>query len=182
MLTSKLRNAGSIVLGLALVVVLFQNCAKDMPSTEPAAQDSSSQLPETRPVLRLGSAMQSANLQTTGGTWVDIPGLSISFTINEDRTIHMSALGSVSQVNGNQASGHCGFRFVVNGTPYGDPTWGDQIVQVYNWTAWHTERHLPLVAGTHNVKVQQVGWSGTTAGCTSNTNAYSAARMTLVAY
>lgn len=193
MSSRKLQNILTACLALALVGTLFQNCAKDMPDSSPTNSSSTGTPPPAttttpaptdsgKPVSALGSAAQTADLTTVGGTWTDIPGLTLTFTLNVQKTVRMSAMGSVTWVVGSQATGHCGFRFVVNGTPYGNASWGDQIIQVYNWTGWSVERYLPLVAGTHTIKVQQVGWSGTNAGCASNTQTYSAARMFLMAF
>lgn len=182
MIKAKYKSATLAVLGLALVGLLFQNCAKDMPDTGSSTEPSSSGAGNTKAIEAFGSTIQSATLTTTGGTWTNVPGVTMSIATTSDKIIQVTARGSATQVLGNQASGHCGFRVVVDGVPYGDPTWGDVIIQVYNWTAWSMERHVALPAGNHTIQLQQVGWNGTNAGCTTNANLYSAARMTVTAY
>ena len=83
---------------------------------------------------------------------------------------------------------HCGFRFVVDGLGYGYATWGDVIVgcgvssQTPGWWCpWTMRRTFPAKAGMHTIKVQQTGWSGTTAGCSSSNAEYSAARLRVLA-
>jgi hypothetical protein len=188
MTAQRTQNILTACLTLALVGTLFQNCAQSMPNDPPAVQSNSSTGGTSstgtplKAVYSIGTAMQTANISTIGGAWTDIPGLALAFTLSEDKTVHMSAMGSVTWVQGSQATGHCGFRFMVNTSGTGDATWGDRIIQVYNWSEWSIERDLPLTAGTYAVKVQQTGWSGTNAGCASNTNQYSAAHLSLTAY
>jgi hypothetical protein len=138
-------------------------------------------------------AQQNANLSTVGPNqgFVDVPGASVTATLPADGTLELDANGSVSGVQGNATpptATHCGFRFVVDGMPYGDASWGDVIVgcgvssQTPGWWCpWTMRRSLAAKMGAHTVKVQQTGWSGTTAGCSSASAEYSAARLRVLA-
>ena len=49
-------------------------------------------------------------------------------------------------------------RFVVDGVPTGQPTWGDNIVVLQGSVRWHvpfmTEVAMPLAAGTHTITAE----------------------------
>lgn len=136
------------------------------------------------------SATQTGSWQATGGTWNDIAGASVMATATGNATLEMQADGSVYGVAGNQGpGGHCGFRFVVDGTPYGNATWGDRIVgcpasgngsTASWWCNWSMHRSLPVTAGSHTVQLQVAGWSGTTAGCGSDGGEYSVAKLAIM--
>lgn len=148
------------------------------------AASQSSQFGGFRPKVQIGSGKQSAELKTVGQSWTDIPGTKVDFTLTSAMTVHMSARGSVGVAAGSVSGStpHCGLRFVVDGTPYGNATWGDVIVSIASWSSWSMERHLLLVPGAHTVKIQQSGYSGTDTGCHSYAEEYSAARLNIEAY
>lgn len=132
-----------------------------------------------------GSAVQNTgHLTALGGTWIDITGASVSVTLPKTMTVKMRGHGSVTGVgDSSHTGGHCGFRFAVDSTPYGDASWGDQIVgcstsgSISWWCPWNIERETSLGAGNHTIKLQMAGWVGTGAGCRSENTDYSRARL-----
>ena len=140
-------------------------------------------------IQNIYSAQQSGELSVIGLQWTSVPGTTISFTLTQDATIDLEANGSTQGIAGNTGNAtHCGFRFLVDNTAYGNPTWGDVIVGCgvgsnYSagwWCPWLMRRTLQLRAGTHYATVQQTGWPGTTSGCLSSYQDYSATRFRVV--
>jgi hypothetical protein len=137
----------------------------------------------------MGMASQSAILDLTGATWTDVPSVTLTVTLPRTMNVLMEANGSVSATGaGTTRSTHCGFRFVINGTPEGNTSWGDVIVGASSpaeqnnhgwWTPWTMKRLKPLAAGTHTIKVQMTGWLGTDAICHSDSTEFSRANLTL---
>jgi hypothetical protein len=171
-----------------VLLLAFQNCSSGgLPDT--LVQESNT-VASLKVKLFVGTAKQSAALQTVGGNWQDIPGTSLSFKLSQDMTVDMRAMGSLSVVSGTTyASAHCGIRFVIDGTPTSTAGFGDVIVGVSAattntawWTPWSTERHMDLKAGQHTISLQQTGWNGTDSGCSSDGNDYDAAKLTVEAY
>lgn len=139
---------------------------------------------------RAWNATQTAALTVTGLNWTAIPGLTASISLPAAATVDMEADGSVTGVAGSgYTGGHCGFRFVVDGAPYGNSTWGDRIIgcpggsnsQGAWWCNWSMRRTFNLSAGVHAVSVQMSGWSGTVAGCALDGGEYSNAKLWAVA-
>jgi hypothetical protein len=136
------------------------------------------------------TAQQTGTVTTTGLQWTSVPGTTINFSLPRNATADLEANGSISGVVGNYSKNlsHCGLRFLVDNTAYGDSDWGDVIVAcgVYpnayvGWNCpWSMRRTLQLGAGNHFVTVQQTGWVGYTNGCTSSAADYSAARLRVV--
>lgn len=140
----------------------------------------------------VATAQQTSNVTATGQTWVDVPGATLTFSLPTTKTVNLRAYGSVggSTTGTDKTYTHCGFRFVVDGTVYGHPSWGDQIVGVNKssagapgwWTAWYIERDLDSMAtGSHTAKLQITGWLDSTVGCTLSTGEFSAARLRIEA-
>lgn len=135
---------------------------------------------------------QTGTWTATGLAWKDISGASASFTLVGNTTLEMEADGAVYGIAGsNYLGGHCGFRFVVDGTPYGNATWGDRIVGCPGsgnantgawWCNWSMRRSLQLMTGQHTVQLQVTGWSGTVAGCGSDGGDYSLAKVWILAH
>jgi hypothetical protein len=118
-----------------------------------------------------------------------VPGTTVSFYLPQDATVDLEANGSIYGVAGNMGNAaHCGFRFLVDNFAYGHPSWGDVITGCavgsanYTgwWCPWLMRRTLQLKAGNHFATVQQTGWSGTTSGCQSHVEDYSATRFRIV--
>lgn len=139
---------------------------------------------------RTWNATQTAALTVTGLNWANVPGLSTSITLPAAATVDLEADGSVTGIAGSGYSGgHCGFRFVVDGSPYGNSSWGDRLIGCPAssnslgawWCNWSMRRTLNLSAGTHAVLVQMTGWGGTAAGCASDGGEYSVGKLWAVA-
>ena len=138
-------------------------------------------------LIAVYSAQQDRTLRVTGLQWTSVPGAALSFSLPRDATIDLEAFGSITGVAGNHGSAtHCGFRFLVDDTPYGSSSWGDVLVgcAAHNsygetgwWCPWFMRRTLQLSAGDHIAKVQQTGWQNTTAGCESTNDDSSATRL-----
>jgi len=130
------------------------------------------------------TAQQTDSVKVTGLQWTSVPGTTINFTLAQNSTVDLEANGSIYTIIGNQGNAtHCGLRFLVDNIAYGNSSWGDVIVGcgagIYAgwWCPWLMRRTLQLGAGNHVVTVQQTGWSGTTAGCGSEAESQSAARI-----
>jgi hypothetical protein len=139
-------------------------------------------------ITAIYTAQQTGAVTTTGLQWTSVPGTTLNFTLPGSSTVDLEANGSISGVAGNQDNAaRCGLRFLVDNIAYGDFNWGDVLVgcgagQYYpgSWCPWSMRRTLQLNPGNHAVTVQQTGWTGTTAGCASSSNSYSAARLRIV--
>ncbi len=133
-------------------------------------------------IYNLGTASQNGVLSTT--VWADVPGATVNVTIPAGATLRLRSNGGV-HAPGPLPYTHCGFRFVIDGTPYGDGTWGDVITGVNvsgsgsaYWEAWSIQRDVPsLTAGTHTVNVQMTGWGASYSPCYMDGNSYSAAKL-----
>jgi hypothetical protein len=156
----------------------------------PIGHQEAAETPSTSSLIQtIYSAQQNGDLSVVGLQWTSVPGTTISFTLGQDATVDLEAHGSIHGVAGNTGNAaHCGFRFLVDNTAYGDPSWGDVITGCavgsnYSagwWCPWFMRRTLQLRAGTHYTTVQQTGWSGTTSGCFSTYQDYSATRLRVV--
>lgn len=168
--------------GALFLIFAFQNCAKDLPQVQSGTQSSAAG--GLRQKFYVGSAKQGAPLQTIGTTWTNVPGAELTFNLAKGMDVDLKANGSASYAAGTNytASAHCGFRFVVDGVPYGNPIWGDAIVHVASWSNWTATRSLPLAAGNHIVQLQQTGWPGADSACSTNEADYSAARLHVEAF
>lgn len=130
-----------------------------------------------------------APLQVLGTTWTALPGVQVTFAASVPSSAVLAASGSVLGVPGASSNvGTCGFRFVVDGVPYGDATWGDRLIQcgapgttAPGWCSWTMQRVVTLAAGSHAIAVQQVGYSPT-AGCQSGGGSYSDAKLLVSTY
>ncbi|MDD5213020.1 MAG: hypothetical protein PHG82_01165 [Candidatus Gracilibacteria bacterium] len=135
--------------------------------------------------VNIGSSSETADLTVSTQTWTAIPGVSNTFNLAYGKTVKMNAYGSVTTTLGRANTyAHCGFRFVIDGIPYGQATWGDQIIgcadsskSVGYWCPWSIERELNLGAGSHTISVQMVSQGATYEACATNTQDYSKARM-----
>ncbi len=108
-----------------------------------------------RLVSFIGEAVQTSQiLISASSTWHDIPGVSLSFTLESDRTLHLRASGSVKAGNDD---GTAYFRFVINGVDMsaGESS-GNQMIGVKNgwYTNWYMEGVYDVSAGAQTVKVQ----------------------------
>jgi len=126
-------------------------------------------------IVAYQTATQTANLQTLGATFVDVPGASLSLTLTTAGTTELLAHGSINPTGTNP--GYCGFRFMIDGVATGDPTWGNVIAggATSSWVPWTMTTTLPMTAGVHTVAVQQCGYPMTAGGCGSASALYSAA-------
>lgn len=192
-MSQRLRWSSVIAAALLVLGSAFQNCAKDLPSevTNPsAAAPAAAAGSGFRPKVRIGSAKQNADVSSIGTNWKDIPGAAISFTLEQKMTAEIRANGSASTTAGaTYGSTHCGIRFVIDGTPYGHLSWGDNIVGVSQCstaaachTPWIATREIELEPGPHSVRVQMTGWPGADSACTISGQDYAAARLVVEAF
>ena len=118
------------------------------------------------------------NVLGSGSAWTPVSGLGTSFILPTDRTVQFDFIGAQYTVSG---SGHCAWRFVVDGTALGQPDHG-QALNVGDSTTWWESMSLlgyaPLKAGPHGVAVE-VRNSSSSGDCGANAdaNAYSRARL-----
>jgi hypothetical protein len=104
-----------------------------------------------------------SNLPIPGNqTWIPVD-LKLSPTLYAPSLVALRWTGTVRFVGGGNGICHVGQRFVVDGAPTGNPTWGDAIM-VQNGSRWHEsftdEIAVPLAAGTHTIAVEMTNASG----------------------
>jgi len=97
-------------------------------------------------------AEQSSEVSVSGqGNWVDIPGLSVSFSTTDDATLDLFANGFMYG-----GTGACAMRFVVDVSPTGG-TYGNGSVgpgTSYASHPWLISLRSSVREGQHTVKVQ----------------------------
>ncbi|MCX6104442.1 MAG: hypothetical protein NTY08_01245 [Proteobacteria bacterium] len=142
----------------------------------------------TNAILRVGHAVQSTDVSIAGQSFTDLTGATLTFTLQRSMKVAMHGHGSVTGSGGTATYTHCGFRFVIDGAGQGDGTWGDEIIGVGRtghpgwFSSWSIGREVTLVAGTHSIKLQMTGWSGSDAACLNVANSYGAAQLWLEGY
>ncbi len=195
-MSKRLSWSSFIAASLLVLGTAFQNCAKDLPSevTNPSVAAPTPAAPASiggfKPKVRIGSAKQTADISSIGTNWKDIPGAAISFTLEQKMMVDIRANGSAGTTAGaTYGSTHCGIRFVIDGTPYGHLTWGDNIVGVSQCSAaaschtpWIATREIALEPGPHTVRVQMTGWPGADSACHISGQDYAAARLVVEAF
>ena len=98
------------------------------------------------------------------------------------RPTHVQLEMAATEQTANGTSGHCSWRFVLDGNPLGDPNFGEAINVGATATAWWTPAALlygeTLPAGKHTVDVQ-VRNSSSSGDCGTNGDAkgYGRARL-----
>ncbi len=110
-----------------------------------------------------------SNLELPGvNGWVAAPGASVEVQLHAASTVLVSWIGTSRFVGGGNGVCHLGQRFVINGVPTGEPTWGDAIMVQRGATRWHEpfalERVVSLPAGTHTISAQMTN-GDTSAQC-----------------
>jgi len=108
------------------------------------------------PVIEfIGFAQQNASL-TASNIWTDIPGVALNFTLLKSKNVDFRAFGSALLYS------HSGFRFVIDGIPYGSVQYGDLLISPSSgWVPWYIERLVNLSSGDHFVKIQTICYVGT---------------------
>ncbi len=111
-------------------------------------------------VHRTGAIASTAS--PSSSTWQAIPGLTVTLNLPTAALVEASADGVQRTTGGNsptapsQGQCHVGYRFTVDGTPKGDPMWGERI-HVNGPNYWHQTWKLSdgftLPAGTHTIRV-----------------------------
>lgn len=140
------------------------------------------------PNWRVYTSTQTAQVTTVGTNWTTVPGTTISFDLSTAAAIDLEANGSIMGVGANPGSPtHCGFRFVINNQPYGNPDYGDVVVGCTYYgpnlglsCPWTMRRTVQLPAGSHVATIQQTGWTTTTVGCQSTALEQSRANFRLI--
>ncbi len=146
--------------------------------------------PGAASISNIYTATQTGAWTATGAAnWAAVAGATTTFSVSSNATLEMSADGSVYGIAGNgYLGGHCGFRFVVDGTPYGNGTWGDRIIGCPGsgnsntgswWCNWSMRRTLPVASGSHTVALEVTGWTPNS-GCGSDGGEYSVAKLSIL--
>jgi hypothetical protein len=124
------------------------------------------------------STGETGNLTSSG--FVDIPGAGLSMTLSDARHVQISMAGT--QLVQGTGSGYCAYRFVIDNTPLGEPTYGQTLVVGDAATGWWAPVALKwgqdMTAGAHTIKAQMAN-SSSTASCNAGqgNNAYARFRM-----
>jgi hypothetical protein len=115
-------------------------------------------------------------------TWVDIPGVAISFNLDAPKHVQMSLTGTEYVASASVGQGYCSYRFVIDGASQGDATYGQALAVNDAATGWWSPVALKwgqdMIAGAHTVKAQLSNPS-TTATCDAGqgNNAYARFRL-----
>jgi hypothetical protein len=88
----------------------------------------------------VGFVQQNTSL-TAYDAWTYIPGIVLNFTLLTSKIVDFRAYGSALLTS------LAGFRFVIDGVPYGDVQYGDLLVGASTaWVPWYMERIVNLPA------------------------------------
>lgn len=101
-------------------------------------------------------ALSTGYVAAAGGSaaWADIPGLTVSLDLPATASVQLNAQGTQRHLSGRC---HPAYRFVLDGAPQGDATWGQLIVTSTSANVhedWSLARTVSLPAGPHVLKVQ----------------------------
>ncbi len=129
-------------------------------------------------------AESNAEVSSLGGTFVDIPGLSVSTTLTAAQHVQVSMTGTqyVGGTTPGVGEGYCSYRLVIDGTPLGDTTYGQELAVGDVASGWWSPVSLKygqdLTAGAHVIKAQLANPS-TSATCYADqgNNPYARFRM-----
>ena len=121
-------------------------------------------------------------------TWTAVPSLTLSPTLVAPSLVSLRWTGTLRFGGGGNGICHVGQRFVVDGVPTGNPSWGDAIMVERGASRWHESFNdsiaLPLAAGIHTVSVEMVNAQGF-ATCYLDGDggvAYDRSRLAIAAY
>jgi hypothetical protein len=120
----------------------------------------------------------AAQILGSTSAWTAVGGLNATFSVTAPTQVQLEMAATEQTISG---SGHCAWRFVIDGSPFGDLTHG-QAINVGSSTTWWTETSLlwgqSFDAGSHTVSVE-VRNSSTTGDCGTNGGAapYGRARL-----
>jgi hypothetical protein len=111
------------------------------------------------------AASTGSNVAIPGtNVWTAAPGLSVEADLHVASTVLIRWTGTSRFVGGGNELCHLGQRFVVDGVPTGNATWGDNIVVQRGTTRWHepfaTEVAMSLAAGTHTITAEMTNGTG----------------------
>ena len=97
-------------------------------------------------------------------TWVAAPGLALTPTLYEDATVFLRFTGTSRWAGGGNGLCAIGQRFVIDGKPTGNPSWGNAILVQRGGTRWHemftTELAVSLQKGPHQISAEVVNGTG----------------------
>lgn len=107
-------------------------------------------------------AEQTADVTAQGvANWVDVTGAEVTFSTAGSATLDLFANGAMSTRFGSASFIRCGLRFVVDGVPTGEPTFGDMLVSPARnesggaeWSSFTLTRRVVVGPGQHVVGVQ----------------------------
>jgi hypothetical protein len=121
-------------------------------------------------------------------TWVAAAGTTAQIQLYARSMVFLRWTGTSRFVGGGNGLCHLGQRFVIDGVPTGNPTWGNAIAVSRGSTRWHAPFHLelavPLDAGMHTIATEMTNASGY-ATCNLDGDgglAYDRSRLAIAAY
>lgn len=102
-----------------------------------------------------------------GAGWMAIPGVAISAKLATPSHVQLSLSGT--QLSQGTSVAHCGYRFVIDGTPLGNPTHGQAIVVGDIGSGWWAPVVLSygvdLAAGPHTISAEATNSAATGGTC-----------------
>jgi len=106
----------------------------------------------------LGASVQNT-ASFNGATWGTIPGMTVNLTLTQSSLVQLSGAGDQRTVDMAATSiCHAGYRYVIDGVPKGEPSWGQHIQVSSGATAWHASWALndsvTLAPGAHTIELQ----------------------------
>ena len=121
-------------------------------------------------------------------TWIAAPGMTLSPTLVAPSLVSLRWTGTLRFGGGGNGICHVGQRFVIDGVPTGNPSWGDAIMVEHGATRWHESFNdalaVPMTAGIHTVSVEMLNAQGY-ATCYLDGDggvAYDRSRLAIAAY
>jgi hypothetical protein len=101
--------------------------------------------------------------------WTPSAGTSIKAMLWAPSLVYLRWSGTLRFAGGGNGICHVGQRFVIDGTPTGDPNWGNAIMVQRGSTRWHEpfnlEMAVPLGQGMHTITTEMDNASGGYATC-----------------
>ncbi len=121
-------------------------------------EDTANGLPSLVGVVA-ASAERTGAVSPNATNWTAIPGLTVTFTLTQDSLVQAVADG-VQRTTDNAAGTFChaGYRYVVDGTPKGDASFGQRLQVSNGATNWHSIWSMvdfnSLAPGQHTISIE----------------------------
>lgn|GEM_PF-5096109 len=97
-------------------------------------------------------------------TWVDGAGLVLNPNLYTPSLVYLRWTGTLRFGGGGNGLCHVGQRFLIDGQPTGDPSWGNAIMVLRGASRWHESFNVEIATvlspGAHKISVQMTNGVG----------------------